>query len=347
MKIAYLMHYMKNNFEEITENLDILINQGDDVYLMVNDDDLRDDLILSYCDTPNLHVAHHQQTALPADMSLPRGFIVLMKDALEFEKEDGSFTYDRFIIMTDGMIPTKSKAQLVEYLETHEDEDIYYEVDNSDENVEVKKRFENYAFFTNSYDFQKSKTIRAMNKMTSSLVHSFKKREIEDTIYISYPWFILTHESAKALADNLAYCSNTFKMCLYPEEMAIATMLHKFSNVDHHNENIWAVGKNGEYILQQPMENVELDLVLIGEAGAVVNRQVSQLLQFSPAEIAGVFRVSVQNDDVHFIPPVCVSPGPCGPGDSRFHWKVSRIAAVPAERRTWRPDPRSPAQWRG
>ena len=203
MKIAYLMHYMKNNFEEITENLDILINQGDDVYLMVNDDDLRDDLILSYCDTPNLHVAHHQQTALPADMSLPRGFIVLMKDALEFEKEYGSFTYDRFIIMTDGMIPTKSKAQLVEYLETHEDEDIYYEVDNSDENVEVKKRFENYAFFTNSYDFQKSKTIRAMNKMTSSLVHSFKKREIEDTIYISYPWFILTHESAKALADNL------------------------------------------------------------------------------------------------------------------------------------------------
>ena len=74
MKIAYLMHYMKKNFEEITENLDILINQGDDVYLMVNDDDLRDDLILSYCDTPNLHVAHHQQTALPADMSLPRGF---------------------------------------------------------------------------------------------------------------------------------------------------------------------------------------------------------------------------------------------------------------------------------
>ena len=240
---------------------DILINQGDDVYLMVNDDDLRDDLILSYCDTPNLHVAHHQQTALPADMSLPRGFIVLMKDALEFEKEDGSFTYDRFIIMTDGMIPTKSKAQLVEYLEAHEDEDIYYEVDNSDENEEVKKRFENYAFFTNSYDFQKSKTIRAMNKMTSSLVHSFKKREIEDTIYISYPWFILTHESAKALADNLAYCSNTFKMCLYPEEMAIATMLHKFSNVDHHNENIWAVGKNGEYTLQQPMENVELDVI--------------------------------------------------------------------------------------
>lgn len=81
--------------------------------------------------------------------------------------------------MTDGMIPTKSKAQLVEYLEEHEDKDIYYEVDNSDENEEVKKRFENYAFFTNSYDFQKSKTIRAMNKMTSSLVHSFKNAKLK------------------------------------------------------------------------------------------------------------------------------------------------------------------------
>ena len=63
--------------------------------------------------------------------------------------------------------------------------------------------------------------------------------------------------------------------------------------------------------------------VLIGEAGAVVNRQVSQLLQFSPAEIAGVFRVSVQNDDVHFIPPVCVSPGPQGP-EAPFHPYVRR-----------------------
>ena len=50
-------------------------------------------------------------------------------------------------------------------------------------------------------------------------------------------------------------------MCLYPEEMAIATMLHKFSNVDHHNENIWATGKDGEYKLQEPMENVELDAI--------------------------------------------------------------------------------------
>ena len=261
MKIAYLMHYMKNNFEELTENLDILINQGDDVYLMVNNDDLRDDLILSYCDTPNLHVAHHQQTALPADMSLPRGLIVLMKDALEYEKEDGSFVYDRFIVMTDGMIPTQSKEKLVQYLEQHKDEDIYYEIGNSTENEDIKKRFESYAFFTNSYDFQTSKTIRAMNKMTSSLVHSFKKRENQDPIYVSYPWFILTHESANALAENLAYCSNTFKMCLYPEEMAIATMLHKFSDVKHHNENIWAIGKNGEYQFEKPMENVSLEAI--------------------------------------------------------------------------------------
>ena len=260
MRIAYLMHYMKKNFDEITENLDILINQGDDVYLMVNEDDLRDDLVLAYCDTPNLHIAHHQQTALPADMSLPRGFIVLIKDAIEYETE-ARFQYDRFITMTDGMICTVSKNKLVEYLNQHENEDIYYEVDNSENNEEVNKRFENYAFFTNSYDFQTSKTIRAMNKVTSKLVHSFKQRKIEDTIYVSYPWFILTHESAQILADNLAYCSNTFKMCLYPEEMAIATMLHKFSNVKHHNENVWACGNTGEYQFQKPVEKTNKDVI--------------------------------------------------------------------------------------
>ena len=40
----------------------------------------------------------------------------------------------------------------------------------------------------------------------------------------------------------------------------------------------------------------------------VLKIEKTQLLQFSPAEIAGVFRVSVQNDDVHFIPPVCDRP---------------------------------------
>lgn len=254
MRIAYLMHYMKDNFEEITENLDTLIHDGDDVFIMVNQEELRDDLVLSYCDTNHVHIAHHQQTALPGDMSLPRGFLILMKDALGYEEEDG-FEFDRFVVMTDGMIPIVSRKTIVDYFEEHKNEDIYYVEDDSNHNPDISKRFESYAFFTNSYDFQKSKMIQAMNKVTSNVVHTFKQRTLQDPLYLSYPWFVLTHESTKILVENLAYCSNTFKMCLYPEELALATMLKKFSNVKHLNINLWACA-DGTYHFEKPIQNV-------------------------------------------------------------------------------------------
>ena len=38
MKIAYLIHYMKKNYDEITENLDTILEAGDDCYVIVNDE---------------------------------------------------------------------------------------------------------------------------------------------------------------------------------------------------------------------------------------------------------------------------------------------------------------------
>lgn len=37
-------------------------------------------------------------------------------------------------------------------------------------------RFEEYAFFTNSMDFQKSKIIQGMNKFTAGVIHNFKQK---------------------------------------------------------------------------------------------------------------------------------------------------------------------------
>ena len=43
------------------------------------------------------------------------------------------------------------------------------------------------------------------------------------------------------------------------------------------------------------------DLLFVGEAGAVIDRQIAQLVQSVPAEIAGVLRVSVQYHDLHSV----------------------------------------------
>ena len=50
MKIAYLILYTEKNYEEITENLDKILDAGDDAYVMINNDDFRDEVFLVYAD---------------------------------------------------------------------------------------------------------------------------------------------------------------------------------------------------------------------------------------------------------------------------------------------------------
>ena len=100
-----------------------------------------------------------------------------------------------------------------------------------------------------------------MNNMTAGIVKKFKKRAIEDTVYLTYPWFILTHESALALADHKVYCSTNFSMCLYPEELCFGTMLKKYSTVEHINKDIWLVGESNSYQFMQPVKELTLEEV--------------------------------------------------------------------------------------
>lgn len=258
MKIAYLIHYTQKNYDEITENLDTLLDAGDDCYVIINDNNLRDDLMLAYVDEPRMHLIHKQEAALPGDLSLARGTILSIMEALDVEKANG-ISYDAFINLTDGMIPVRPKKELEAYLTKHENEDIYHIETTSAEDPSLVKRFEEYAFFTNSIDFQSSKIIQGMNKLTASVVSNFKHRKLEDTLVLTYPWFVLRHESAQALYDHFSYCSENFKMCMYPEELAIGTILHKYSSAPHHNACLWAVNEDGNYQFEKPILNVSRD----------------------------------------------------------------------------------------
>lgn len=48
---------------------------------------------------------------------------------------------------------------------------------------------------------------------------------------------------------------------MYPEELAIATMLKKFSPARHHNENIWRVNEDGIYKFKEPIVNVSREVL--------------------------------------------------------------------------------------
>ena len=261
MKIAYCLLYAENNFEEITENIDQFLEAGDDVYIMINDDDTRDSVFMTYVDEPRCHVSARQQSAIPADLSLPRGQLFQMMDALDHEQDDPSIHYDYFITLTDGMLPLVSKKEMDEFLTSLEGKDCYYVESSTDTDDALKERVKEYAFFTNSFDFQKSKIIQGMNNMTASIFQKFKKREIEDTVLLTYPWFILSRDSAIDLANNFEYCSTNFLMCKYPEEMAIGTMLNKFAENEHVNKNVWLCGESEQYQFEKPIKNATLEFI--------------------------------------------------------------------------------------
>lgn len=261
MKIAYCMLYSENNYEELTENIDQLLDGGDDVYVMINDDKVRDDVFIAYVDEPRMHVATRQQSAIPADLSLPRGWIYQMMDALDYEEQSQNVHYDYIITLTDGMLPIVSKEKMDEFLTSLNGKDCYWVESTTDTDEDLKKRIEEYAFFTNSFDFQKSKMIQGMNNMTASIVKHFKHREVKDRVVLTYPWFILTRNSAIDLVENFDYCSNTFLMCKYPEELAIGTMLDKFSENEHVNKKFVISGESMDYEFEQPIKNATLESI--------------------------------------------------------------------------------------
>ncbi|WP_301082152.1 beta-1,6-N-acetylglucosaminyltransferase [Faecalibaculum rodentium] len=260
MKIAYLMHYLGEDYEEVSENIDQILEGGDHVFVMLNDEKLRDDIFIAYASVPECHVSTVQSAALHGDLSLPRGTILQMKDALEYE-EDADADFDYFINLTDGMLPVRSRQEIVQVLEQLDGRDNYIVTADSETSEDLKKRMEEYAFFTNSLNFQKSKMLQGMNSFTKNIVKNFKNRETDDVVVQTWPFFVLGHDSAEALVDNLAYCSNQFMMCLYPEELCFGTMLRKFSPAQHEERRLWITGQ-GDYQEQAVIQPVTMDQVL-------------------------------------------------------------------------------------
>ena len=60
MKIAYLMH-SDRKYDEVVETINQLTKQGDHVFIMINDDDLREQVQFVYMDYSRVHISHTQE----------------------------------------------------------------------------------------------------------------------------------------------------------------------------------------------------------------------------------------------------------------------------------------------
>lgn len=245
MRIAYLIH-TDRNYEEIIELVNQLTKQEDHVFIMINDNDLRDQIFFVYADFPRVHISKRQEYGQSGDLSLARGTVIQMKEALEL----GGFDY--FINLTDGMMPVKTRTEIITFLNRCNKKDFYYI--SCDDDTVLRKKADCYYPFTNMLAFPTSKFIRALSRGTAAIFYLFHlKRNLSDSYSIGSPWFILTKESAEKLAQNFSYVADTFKLGWYPEEYYVSMMMRKFVYVDgekdrHINADLRVVGPNGIWI---------------------------------------------------------------------------------------------------
>ncbi len=244
MKFAYLMHSYRE-FDELTETVNQLIRQGDHVFLMINDDDLRDKVYFVYAESNKVHISHTQEFAQEGDLSMARGTILQMKEAVE--REDVQFDY--YINLTDAMMPLKSREEIVDYLSQHPGNYFYIDRDETQDPT-LRKKFESYYTMTNALSFRKGKITRGVTKGTAKLYHAMNiRRKVNDKIYIGSPYFILNHKAATILTNNYPYVSETFKLSWYAEEMYIPMMFEKWLNIeDHINDDLRALGPDGSWV---------------------------------------------------------------------------------------------------
>ena len=244
MKIAYLM-YSGRKYYDIIPVCRKLVRQGDHVFIMVSDDKARDEVTVAVAGNRRVHVSRKLEFAQEGDLSLARGTLLQMRDALDLEDEH----FDYFINLSEGILPVKPRSEIVSFLEENPGD--YYYVDRSEkDDPSLRKKTLKYYAYTNLLAFPKSRWVRWNTKAFSNFLNLLGvRRKMDDEILIGSPWFILTNETAKVLAENYAYCSDQFKLSWYPEEQVIQMMINKFlPGHPHTNKDLRVVGPNGAWI---------------------------------------------------------------------------------------------------
>ncbi|MGB4984582.1 MAG: beta-1,6-N-acetylglucosaminyltransferase [Erysipelotrichaceae bacterium] len=255
MKIAYLMH-CNQPFDEIVENINQLIKQQDHVFVMINEQSRREEISFAFGEDNRVHISNKAEFAQEGDMSLARGTIFQLKEACDMN------CFDYYINLTDGMIPIKNRNEIINILKQNKD---FYEVYKDElTNPEMKEEFKRFTFFTNIPDFDNKSFTKKLSKGMGNLAYKIGfKRDNEVFLIKGSPYFMLRHQTARVLADNLPFVADTFKLLNYAEDYYIPTMIKHFIGEDDHiNNNYHIVGPDGHWIENQGSKKITRETIL-------------------------------------------------------------------------------------
>ena len=247
MKFAYLM-YSGRKYYDIVPVCRQLVKQGDHCFIMVSDDKARDEVTIAFAGSRRVHISRRLEFCQEGDMSLARGTLLQMGDALSLDDVE----FDYFINLTEGMLPVKTRGEIEAYLKEHPG-DHYYIDRTEDEDPALRPKTVKYYTYTNMLAFPTNRWVRWNTKVAADFLSLIGlHRKLDDKIAIGSPWFILTRETAQMLSEKFAYCSDKFKLSWYPEEMVTHMMIRKYlPDKPHTNDDLRVVGPNGKWVESQ------------------------------------------------------------------------------------------------
>ncbi len=217
MKIAFLLQGRDD--PEVAIQMAIALSKQDFVILTLNNEIWRDRARHYFSDNHKVHVNNSTDYALAGDISSVRTWLYQMKDATD------KFEFDVCINLTENVLPTTTRQELVNYLQENLADNIISIKRNSQTDAYLASTLKKYYLQTSSEQFSKKKSKRRKTSLMADALYFLGiRRRLKFTVYEGEPWFVLSYRTAQFLAENLSFASGHFIFTWYPERFTIQTM---------------------------------------------------------------------------------------------------------------------------
>jgi len=221
MKLVYLIQGRDDPEQAV--QLTNALSIDDYVVLTLNDSHWIDEAYYLFNKHRNILLSTSTAFATKGDLSASRTWLYQLKEATE------KFKFDYAINLTENVMPTLPRDELIAYLEKYDQSNIISINRDTTSNNELKNEVERYYLGTNSKSFQTKESYRKRMQTYANILYRVGfKRKIDFPVYEGEPWFALTYNTATTLGNELKFASQYFILSWFSERFMIQTMWKKF-----------------------------------------------------------------------------------------------------------------------
>ena len=227
MKIAFLFHTSQwtRGLEQIIQ---AFTKEGHYVYLMINDAKQRKQIANDFKNNPRIHIEIEYEYANSGDLSLPKFYLLMMRKGLL------NYEIKYFVALKEQMAPLKTNTYIEEFLQEQYPANFYKIFEQTID----RKYVERYFPYTNLKSFSTSKLLQRWSKTTAAFLSVLRiKRKPSTDIVVGSPYFMISDQGARELVNQMEYLLDNFKLSWFPEQIALPTMLQKFTSQKHINNH--------------------------------------------------------------------------------------------------------------